>query len=152
MSRKLQKSNEYSFVFNNLIDICAHRKITVTSLIEKYQSSSALQAWKNGKINAEIIPNLAFDLGVSIEYLLTGKEQYPPMKGDELELLKYYNELPKHGQLKLIGRAAGMADVYKEQVKAENHKPKISMITIIAIPQIFTPQSKRKTNPYNHWE
>jgi len=21
----------------------------------------------------------------------------------------------------------------------------------IAIPQIFTPQSKRKTNPYNHW-
>ncbi len=130
MSRKLQKSNEYSFVFNNLIDICTQKKITVTSLIEKYQSSSALQAWKNGKINAEIIPNLASDLGVSIEYLLTGKEKYPSIQDDELELLKYYKELPKHGRLKLIGRAAGMAEVYKEQLKAENFRPQIAMTTI----------------------
>lgn len=119
MSRKLQKSNEYSFVFNNLIDICAHKKVTVTSLIEKYQSSSALQAWKNGKINAEIIPNLAFDLGVSIEYLLTGEEKLPSIPDDELELLTYYKELPDRERQRLIGRASALAEVYKEQVAAE---------------------------------
>lgn len=129
MSRKLQKSNEYSFVFNNLIDICARRKITVTSLIEKYQSSSALQAWKNGKINAEIIPNLAFDLGVSIEYLLTGEEKSPSLPDDELELLTYYKKIPEKEKIKLISRAETIADIYKEQVKEQTDRKMLITVT-----------------------
>ncbi len=129
MSRKLQKSNEYSFVFNNLIDICARKKITVTSLIEKYQSSSALQAWKNGKINAEIIPNLAFDLGVSIEYLLTGEEKSPSLPDDELELLTYYKKLPEKEKIKLISRAETIADIYKDQVKEQTDRKKFITVT-----------------------
>lgn len=129
MSRKLQKSDEYSFVFNNLIDICARKKITVTSLIEKYQSSSALQAWKNGKINAEIIPNLAFDLGVSIEYLLTGEEKSPTLPEDELELLAYYKKIPEKEKIKLISRAETIADIYKEQIKEQTTRKKLITVT-----------------------
>lgn len=54
---------------------------------------------------------------MSLEYLVTGKEKSPSLPDDELELLKYYKELPDREQQRLIGRASALAEVYKEQVK-----------------------------------
>ncbi len=51
--------------------------------------------------------------------MVTGKEKSPPLPEDELELLKYYKELPDREQQRLIGRASALAEVYKEQVEAE---------------------------------
>lgn len=119
MSRKLQKSSEYSFVFNNLIDICAQKNVTVTSLIEKYQSSSALQAWKNGKINTEIIPNLAFDLDVSIEYLLTGKEKSfsDNLLESDIKCLEWYRKLTPIDQIRIIEHMAAWYEKYTPEEK-----------------------------------
>ncbi len=63
---------------------------------------------------------------MSLEYLITGKEKSPSLPEDELELLTYYKELPEREQMKLIGRASALAEVYKEQV--EEPKPPIISI------------------------
>lgn len=77
--------------------------------------------WKKGEKmpSAENLLTIANYFGISVDYLLTGEDKIKPIADDELELLKYYKELPEHGRLKLIGRAAGMAEVYREQVEAE---------------------------------
>lgn len=118
MAKKLQKSLDFSAFFNNLIDVCDEKNISVTTLIDKFASSrSAMTAWKNGTINADIIPKLALELNVSLDYLLTGKEKSPSLPDDEQELLSYYNNLPEWEQQRLIGRAATLAEIYKEQVR-----------------------------------
>lgn len=118
MSKKLQKSSDYSDFFNTLIEVCDRKHLTVTSLIDKFASSkSAMSAWKNGTINTSVIPKLALELGVSIEYLFTGKENSPSLPKDEQELLDYYQRLPERERMKLIGRAAALAEVYEEQIK-----------------------------------
>lgn len=82
-------------------------------------STSAISAWNKNNTNpaAESISIIADFLGVSVEYLLTGKEKSPSLPDDEQELLSYYNNLPEWEQQRLIGRAATLAEIYKEQVK-----------------------------------
>ncbi|WP_370219353.1 helix-turn-helix domain-containing protein [Anaerotruncus sp. AF02-27] len=46
-------------------------------------------------------------LGISTDYLLTGKEKSSsPLRDDELELLQYYNALPVRDQGKILGQLA----------------------------------------------
>ena len=91
-------------------------------------STSAISAWNKNNTNpaAENLSTIADFLGVSLEYLITGKEKSPSLPEDELELLTYYKELPEREQMKLIGRASALAEVYKEQV--EEPKPPIISI------------------------
>lgn len=56
-------------------------------------------------------------LGVSPYYLLTGKENNPSLPDDEQELLDYYQRLPERERMKLIGRAAALAEVYEEEIE-----------------------------------
>ncbi|MGN1137120.1 MAG: helix-turn-helix domain-containing protein [Oscillospiraceae bacterium] len=118
MAKKLQKSLDFSAFFNNLIDVCDDKNISVTTLIDKFASSrSAMTAWKNGTINADIIPKLALELNVSLDYLLTGEEKSSSLPDDEQELLNYYKKLPEREQVKLISRAETLSEIYAEQVK-----------------------------------
>ncbi len=118
MSKKLQKSSDYSTFFNMLIDICKSKNTTVTAIIDTFASSrSAMTAWKNGTINADIIPEIALKLGVSVDYLLTGKEKSPSLKSDEQELLTYYKQLSEREKIKLVCRAELLAEQEAERVK-----------------------------------
>ncbi|MGN0460408.1 MAG: helix-turn-helix domain-containing protein, partial [Ruminococcus sp.] len=82
MSKKLQKSEEFSPIFNRIIDLSELRGITVSNLLDEFTTSrSTINAWKNGNINIAIIPDIAKRLGVSIEYLLTGADE-PGIKYD----------------------------------------------------------------------
>ncbi len=80
-------------------------------------STSAISAWNKNNTNpaAESISTIADFLGVSIEYLLTGKEKTTSLPNDEQELLNYYKALPAWEQQRLIGRAAALAEVYEER-------------------------------------
>ncbi len=91
-------------------------------------SESAISDWKKKGTNpaAENISAIADFLEVSLEYLVTGKEKGLSLPDDELELLTYYKELPEREQMKLIGRASALAEVYKEQI--EEPKPPIISI------------------------
>ncbi len=85
-------------------------------------STSAISAWNKNNTNpaAESISTIADFLGVSIEYLLTGKEKSPSLPNDEQELLSYYKKLPEREQMKLIGRASALAEMYEEQVQRDS--------------------------------
>lgn len=75
--------------------------------------------WRKQSPSCDKLKLVADYLSVSIDYLLTGEEKSPPLLEDELELLTYYKELPEREQMKLIGRASALAEVYKEQIEVE---------------------------------
>ncbi len=125
MAKKLQKSPDFSDFFNNLIDICNSRNTTPTALAERYASRSVLTAWKNGTINANIVPKLALDLNASInDFFIKGKEKSPSaeqtakeqvLSKEEKELLGYFSVLPRDVRQKLLGRAELLAEQASEQ-------------------------------------
>ena len=125
MAKKLQKSPDFSDFFNNLIDICNSRNTTPTALAERYASRSVLTAWKNGTINANIVPKLALDLNVSInDFFIKGKEKSPSaeqtakeqvLSKEEKEILGYFSVLPRDVRQKLLGRAELLAEQASEQ-------------------------------------
>lgn len=82
--------------------------------------------WRKQSPSCDKLKLVADYLSVSIDYLITGEEKSPSLPSDELELLTYYKELPEREQMKLIGRASALAEVYKEQV--EEPKPPIISI------------------------
>lgn len=86
--------------------------------------------WKKGEKmpSAENLLTIANYFGISVDYLLTGEDKIKPIANDELELLTYYKELPEREQMKLIGRASALAEVYKDQVESE--KPEEPTIEI----------------------
>lgn len=108
MAKKLKPSPEYSTFFNTLIEICDKRNdVSVTNLVDKFSSSkSAMTAWKKGTIKADIIPKLALELDVSIDYLLTGKEkvQSVELTQDGKRLLGMYNSLNDMEKGEMLGR------------------------------------------------
>ncbi|MDE6780867.1 MAG: hypothetical protein K2J40_05345 [Ruminococcus sp.] len=123
MSKKLKPSEEYAPIFNRLIKLCEMRETSVSQLLDVFASSrSAVGAWKNGNINANLIEGIAKHLNVSVEYLITGKENRPVIQqkrdiqqinGREKELLEYFRELSDEEQIKLIGRAEVLAEQAK---------------------------------------
>ena len=135
--KKLKPSEEYAPIFNRLIRLCEIRKTSVSQLLDIFASSrSAVGAWKNGNINANLIEGIAEHLNVSIQYLITGKESESEPRPEsesesiiqqqkgihqisnrEKELLGYFRELSDEEQIKLIGRA----EVLAEQAKLEEN-------------------------------
>lgn len=75
--------------------------------------------WRKQSPSCDKLKLVADYLSVSIDYLLTGEEKNPSLPEDELELLTYYKELPEREQMKLIGRASALAEVYKEQAETK---------------------------------
>lgn len=133
MSKKLKPSKEFAPIFNRIIEICDSNKNSVSDLLDKFASSrSAMITWKKGNIPAETAYNIAKELNVSIDFLVSGKEKSPSVSVDEQELLTYYRELPKNEQQRLIGRAEALAEKYSEPQKPE--EPEIQLIPKYYIP------------------
>lgn len=80
-------------------------------------STSAISAWKKNGANpaAETLSAIADFLGVSLDYLLTGKESPSRLTEDERDLLALYSKLSSAEQQRLIGRAELLAEQAKRQ-------------------------------------
>lgn len=106
-------------LINDILDILGSKNKRQTDLCSYLGiNTSTMTNWKNRNTDPPskyIIPICEF-LDVTPYYLLTGEEKSPSLPDDELELLKYYKELPDREQQRLIGRASALAEVYKEQV------------------------------------
>lgn len=104
--------------YDNLKQVCDEKGVKITpTVLSCGGTKGVLGGWKKGILpNSEIVMNLSVLLNVPTDKLLFGKEKSPTLPEDELELLKYYKELPEKEQMKLIGRASALAEVYKEQV------------------------------------
>ena len=122
MAKKLQKSDMFSPIFNRLIDLCENNNTTVTTLLDKFTNSrSAINAWKNGNINTELLPKIANDLNISLEFLLTGKEaQINNLSDNEQEMLDVFSKFNEREQIKLIGK---LEELYRQKQIKESQQP-----------------------------
>lgn len=115
MSKKLVQSEEFSPMFNRLIEICDSKKYSVSHLLDQFATSrSAINAWKKGNINAGTTAEIANALDVSLEYLITGQEKISPtvkLTTDERELLDIYNSLSTINKGRLKERATVLAEL-----------------------------------------
>ena len=96
-------------------------------------NEKTVSAWKrnNSLPPADKLSNISDCLGVSLDYLLTGKEKSPSLPNDEQELLSYYKKLPEREKMKLIGRAAALSEMYEEQHQSENFSENSNIYTAI---------------------
>ncbi|MDE6036585.1 MAG: helix-turn-helix domain-containing protein [Ruminococcus sp.] len=109
MLKRLKKSEEYHFIFNNIIDLCDAKKITVSNIVSSFATSkSAMTAWKKGNIPPDTLVKLADYFGVSLEYLVTGNDTNKITTDNEQELMDIFRNLDSREQLKLIGRIQEM--------------------------------------------
>lgn len=77
MSKKLVKSEDYSYVFNTMIDLSDETGISISSLLDKYCSSrSAMNAWKKGNINADLLSKIADEFNCSLDKLLRTPQNF----------------------------------------------------------------------------
>ncbi len=104
--------------YDNLKKICEEKGVKITPIVaECGGAKGSISNWKKGASpNSDIVAKLSVRLNVSSDMLIFGEEKSQLLSDDAQELLEYYKKLPEHGRMKLIGRAAGMADVYAEQV------------------------------------
>ncbi|MGN0553149.1 MAG: helix-turn-helix domain-containing protein [Oscillospiraceae bacterium] len=105
--------------YDNLKSICDEKGLKITPIVaECGGAKGSISNWKNGASpNSDIVAKLSVRLNVSADALIFGEEKSPSLPDDEQELLTYYKELPSWEQQRLIGRAATLAEVYREQVK-----------------------------------
>lgn len=89
-------------------------------------NEKTVSAWKrnNSLPPADKLSNISDCLGITLDYLLTGKERALSLPKDEQELINFYKALPTWEQQRLIGRAEALAEKYAEQVK----EPDIQLI------------------------
>lgn len=101
---------------NRIIELIKHKGMSVNA-VEKQLGfgNGAIKRFATSSPSVDKIVSLSNFLNVSVEYIITGKENAASLKEDELELLTYYKKIPHDEQLKLIGRAETLADVYKER-------------------------------------
>lgn len=115
MSKKLVQSEDFSPMFNRLIEICDLKKYSVSNLLDRFATSrSAINAWKKGNINAGTTAEIANALDVSLEYLITGQEKSSPtieLTADERELLDLYSDLSIENKARVRERAAVLAEL-----------------------------------------
>ncbi|MDE6834180.1 MAG: helix-turn-helix domain-containing protein [Ruminococcus sp.] len=117
MLKRLEKSEEYHFIFNNIIDLCNGKNITVSNVMGSFATSkSAMPAWKKGNIPPDTLLKLAEFFGVSVDYLITGKEPETKLTENEQDLLDIFRTLDNREQLKLIGR---LQEMYKFEASSE---------------------------------
>ncbi len=101
--------------YENFTKLCYEKDISPTATLQKLKiSTSKLTAWKNGSLpSASVLILLSEFFGISIDYLLIGKEKNSPtvnLTADEQELLTYYNELHDIDKGKVIGTAMTLAE------------------------------------------
>lgn len=114
--------------YDNLKRVCDEKGVKITPIVaECGGAKGSISNWKNGASpNSDIIAKLSVRLNVSTDMLIFGEERKLALPSDEQELLESYQQLPEREQMKLIGRAAALAEVYKEQI--EESKPPIISI------------------------
>ena len=92
--------------YENFCNACKLRDISPSALLIKLgKSKSTITQWKNGSMpSIEIIPVIADALGVSIDYLLTGKESDNTLSDDERYLIDLFRKASFKEQMKFIGK------------------------------------------------
>lgn len=109
--------------------LCAKNGTTPTAVALKLGLSKGnTSSWKKGgNPSADILMKLADELNCTTDLLLGRNENNSNnLEDDEIELLKYYKQLPEKEKIRLVSRAEAIADMYAEAAP----KPVQPMIAI----------------------
>lgn len=98
---------------------CKKNGISPTALLQTLNiSTSKLTAWNNGSMpNSEFLIPISEYLGVSIDYLLTGKECKTNLTERETRCLTAFNNLTPEDQSEFIGRMEQRYEDYSPENK-----------------------------------
>lgn len=114
MAKRLEISDEFSPVFNRILETCKERNTTVSALLDLFAGSrSAVGAWKKGNINAGRLAEIAEYLDVTTEYLLTGKNA-GSLSGTEKKLIADFRNLSPEGQAYLQQQMEIAGKIYRK--------------------------------------
>lgn len=110
--------------YDNLKAICDSRGLKITTVVTECGGAlGSISKWKNGaNPNSDIVIKLSFHLGVTTDYLLTGKKNN--FSTNESELLKLFQNFNDREQVKIIGRMEEWLEV-KRQREAIAQKQRI---------------------------
>lgn len=101
---------------------CRENGISPTATLKKLKiSTSKLTAWKNGSMpNSEFLIPISEFLGVSIDYLLTGKEKESKttviLSDIEEKLINDFRNLSQQGQDYILQQMFMAREVYKKDI------------------------------------
>lgn len=112
--------------YAQFLELCNKEGVKPTPLIKSLGLSPGnLKRWENGStVNSDILLMLSEHFGVSVDYLLTGKEYAlkSSLTDDEQILLSYYNCLDENGKHFVLGGTKELAELRKsvENVDSQN--------------------------------
>lgn len=116
--------------YDNLKMVCESKGVKVTpTVLNCGGTKGVISGWKRGIYpNSEILMRLSVLLNVPSDVLLFGATSSisTDLAEDEQELLRYYKQLPEKEQIRLIGRAEAIAEMYSNATV----EPDIPMISV----------------------
>lgn len=137
MSKKLEKSPEFSVFFNNLIDVCNNFNTNPTSIAKQFSNSSVLTAWKNGKVEVSVVSEICKNFNVSADFLfgLDKKNLEKPLTESQKAILDEFNKLNIENQVRISERIKTLLEMQQNNklttpdnnIKTINYVPMISI-------------------------
>lgn len=129
--------------YKQFLELCNRNGTKPTPLIKSLGLSPGnLKRWENGStVNSDILLKLSEHFGVSVDYLLTGKEKKSltdNLSENEQEMLDVFSKFNDREQIKLIGR---LEELYRQKQIKELQK--------ITATQIQNNQIESAENPKN---
>lgn len=118
--------------------ILSQKKITQKDFSKQINvNEKTVSAWKknNSLPPLDKISDISDCLGVSIDYLLTGKEKNSPkleLKPDEQELLDNFNKLSERSKGRLLEKAENLVELETKEKAEKENKPHIETVFMAA--------------------
>lgn len=111
--------------YDQFIKLCDESNTKPTPLLRQLGLSAGnLQKWQKGaSVNSDILYKISEHFGVSIDYLVTGKEinsLTDNLSENELEMLEVFQKFNEREQLKLIGK---LEELFRQKQIKENQQP-----------------------------
>lgn len=107
--------------YDNLKQACINKGTSVTALLKELKMGTANGTfWKNGSSpSGDVLVQISEFLGVSVDYLLTGKEKSskPDLSDIELELLEKFNRLLEIDKGRMLDRMETIYQSYTPEQK-----------------------------------
>lgn len=111
-------------ICERIFKIIEEKQLKTADLARKLGvQQSVISNWKKRNTNPpiEYILVICEFLGISTEYLITGKE-IEKQNSNDIELLKYFHQLPASEQLRELGRLEARAEQYQQQDGSSSYR------------------------------
>ncbi len=113
---------------DNVLQLCEQKGEKLTPLMKKLELSPGnVQRWRDGAtVNSEILMKFSNHFGVSVDFLLNGKEYVSPddykkrcSSTEEIELLAMFRTIPDYAKEIVLGSLRAAYDAEMRRQEAE---------------------------------